>query len=299
MLTLFHQQMKQELSNDPSLPEPVDKKIAVVEKVSESVGVILDIPAIEVEAKSLMHKLVGGLGPQPVIVLRSKLQNLPSEPPWPPGGQRPNKHQRQKWKKNLELFRQILDDNSKQTDLDMLKYFKCELMLSKLNMGRKEHDTLFVNPGHKTIGQVEVKALETLGQSNEVTCALKQLEGGQEEMLRAHGHLLDSEWSYLGIICLPNLPSQFKQGLCTILKICKHCEDYILAGNVKTGMKSLLERHFPLNSGLPDETVWRDQYKKITSRLLAMEHLRPSVSTVQRMAGTDRGVVAGFREGNV
>ena len=122
MLTLFYQQMKQELSNDPSLPEPVDKKIAVVEKVSESVGVILDIPAIEVEAKSLMHKLVGGLGPQPVIFLRSKLQNLPSEPPWPPGGQRPNKHQRQKWKKNLEFFWQILRDNYNQRDLDMLKY---------------------------------------------------------------------------------------------------------------------------------------------------------------------------------
>ena len=33
MLTLFHQQMEQELSGDLLLPEPVDKKIAVVEKL--------------------------------------------------------------------------------------------------------------------------------------------------------------------------------------------------------------------------------------------------------------------------
>ena len=45
-------------------------------------------------------------------------------------------------------------------------------------------------------------------------------------------------------------------------------------------------------------TVWRDQYKKITSRLLAMQHLRPPVSTVQRMAGREREVVPAFTEGD-
>ena len=116
-------------------------------------------------------------------------------------------------------------------------------------------------------------------------------------MLRAHGHLLDSDWSYLGIICLPNLPQADKPTMCRNMKICNHCADYILVGDeVNTGMKSILDRHFSTAGEFADESVWRDQYKKIASRILAMEHLRPSVSTVQRMAGTEREVVAAFTE---
>ena len=117
-------------------------------------------------------------------------------------------------------------------------------------------------------------------------------------MLRAHGHLLDSDWSYLGIICLPNLPQADKPTMCRNMKICNHCADYILVGDeVNTGMKSILDRHFSTAGEFADESVWRDQYKKIASRILAMEHLRPSVSTVQRMAGTEKEVVAAFTEG--
>ena len=135
-------------------------------------------------------------------------------------------------------------------------------------------------------------------QNQEVHKALKQLDGGKEEMLRAHGHLLDSEWSYLGIICLPNLPQDLKQTMCGNLNICDHCAEYILVGEVRSsGMKPLLEKHFSLGSEFSDEAVWRDQYKKIASRILAMDHLHPPVSTVQRIAGTDREVVAAFTEG--
>ena len=139
--------------------------------------------------------------------------------------------------------------------------------------------------------------LATLQQSGEITSALNQLEGGKKEMLRAHGHLLDSDWSYLGIICLPNLPQDLKQTMCGNLNICDHCAEYILVGEVRSsGMKPLLEKHFSLGSEFLDEAVWRDQYKKIASRILAMDHLHPPVSTVQRIAGTDREVVAAFTE---
>ena len=59
MLQLVHQQMEQELSNDPLLSDPLDRKIAVVEKVAESVGLNLDVPAIELQAKDLMVEFVG------------------------------------------------------------------------------------------------------------------------------------------------------------------------------------------------------------------------------------------------
>ena len=140
--------------------------------------------------------------------------------------------------------------------------------------------------------------MRELQQSNEVNKALDQLEGGKEEMLRAHGHLLDPNWSYLGIICLPSLPQNLKTTMCRNLRICNHCANYILVGDVvNTEMKSLLNTHFSSNAKFPDEPVWRLQYKKITSRLLAMQHLRPPVSTVQRMVGREREVVPAFTEG--
>ena len=290
MLTLFHQQMEQELSGDLQLPEPVDKKIAVVEKVAESVGLLLDIHAIELDVENLMVEYLGQLGSQSVTVMMSRIQNLPV-----PQGL--NKYRRAERKRNVEMLLQILDGNSSNPNLDMFKHVKCELMSKKLNMVKKEHDIIFVKPHHKTIGQVEVKALATLQQSGEITSALNQLEGGKEEISRAHGHLLDSDWSYLGIICLPNLPQADKPTMCRNMKICNHCADYILVGDeVNTGMKSMLDSHFSAAGEFPDESVWRDQYKKIASRILAMEHLRTSVSTVQRMAGTEREVVAAFTE---
>ena len=77
MLTLFHQQMEKELSGDLQLPEPVDKKIAVVEKVAESVGLLLDIHAIELDVENLMVEFLGQLGSQSVTAMMSRIQNLP------------------------------------------------------------------------------------------------------------------------------------------------------------------------------------------------------------------------------
>ena len=289
MLELFHQQMEQELSGDNLTP--TDRKMVVVEKVAESVGLNLNIGAIDLEVNKLMVEYVGQVGTQSVAVMKSRLQNL-SVP------QALNRDEKKQWKKTLAMFNRILDDNSSHPDLDMFNHIKHELMSKKLNNTKKEKDIIFVKPNHKTIGHVEVKAMTELRQSYEVNKALDQLEGGKEEMLRAHGHLLDSDWSYLGIICLPNLPHNLKHNLCRNLKICNHCANYLFVGDlVNTEMKSLLDAQFSLSAEFPDKAVWRDQYKKIVSRLLAMQHLRPPLSTVARMAGREREVVAAFTEG--
>ena len=194
------------------------------------------------------------------------------------------------------MLQQILDDHSNCQDLDMFNNIKCELMEKKLNMSKKEHDIVFVKPHHKTIGHIEVKAMTDV-QNQEVRKALDQLAGGKEELLRAHGHLLDTEWSYLGIICLPNLSQNQKKTMCRNMKICPHCADFILVGDFNNEMKSNLDMHFSSSRVFRDELVWRDQYKQIASRLLAMEHLGSPVTTVKRMAGREMEVVAAFTEG--
>ena len=291
MLELFHQQMEQELSRDLLLPQPVDQKVVVVEKVAESVGLDLDIGAIELEVNNLLVEFVGQCGYQSVAAMKSRLQSLPVP-------QGVNKFKREEWKKNLAMLLNFLN-NSSQPYLDMFNHIKHELMSKKINKTKKEKDIIFVKPNHKTIGHVEVKAMTDL-QNQEVTNALKQLEGGKEEMLRVHGHLLDPNWSYLGIICLPNLPQNLKQTMCRNLNICNDCANYIIVGNVVNNeMKSLLNTHFSSSAEFPDEVVWRLQYKEIASRLLAMQHLSSSqVSTVARIAGTEREVVPSFTEGS-
>ena len=212
-LTLIHQLMEQELSNDPL--SPVDKNIAVLQKVAESVGLDLDISAIELEVENLMTEYVGQLGSQSVPAMKSYLQSL-SVP------QGLNRYKRQEWMKILAMFKKILDDNSSHPNLDIFNNIKHELMLKKLNRSKKEHDIIFIKPHHKTVGHVEVKAMTEL-HNREINKALDQLEGGKEEILRVHGHLLDPNWSYLGIICLPALPQADKPTLCRNLNIYNDC----------------------------------------------------------------------------
>ena len=193
------------------------------------------------------------------------------------------------------MLLQILDDNASQRHFDPFKDVKHTLMGKHLNKSKKEHDIIFLKPHHKTVGHIEVKAMKDLGQSSEVANAINQLAGGQEEIKRAHGHLLDQEWSYLGVICLPNLPQNLKPTLCSNLNICDYCADFILVGDLHAPMKSLLDTSFA--SEFPDEAVWRDQYKKLASRILAMQHMNNyNVSTVKRITGREGEVVAAFTE---
>ena len=86
--------------------------------------------------------------------------------------------------------------------------------------------------------------------------------------------------------------------LCSNLNACDYCADFVLVGDLQAPMKSLLDTSFA--SEFPDEAVWRDQYKKLTSRILAMQHMNNyNVSTVKRITGREGEVVAAFTEGSL
>ena len=285
-MDLFEQRIEQELL---AFQSPVEKNIALIQIVAWCMGIDLDTPSMDHQVEDFMNEYLGQLGLQSVAGMKHRLDNLPV----PAGLNRDGRAQR---KKNISELKQILN-NSSQTDLDMFMDIKHILMRREQNKNKKEHDIIFIKPHQKTIGHVEVKAMVDPNQTNEVTSALKQLMGGRDEMLRAHGHLLDSEWSYHGIICLPNLPQNLKATMCNNMHICHYCADFILVGDVNTEMKSMLEIHFPLGSEFLDETVWRKQYKDLASRILAMEHLGPPMSMVKRITGRERKVISGFTEG--
>ena len=210
-------------------------------------GIDLDIPSIDHKVEDFMKEYVGQLGLQSVTGMKHRLENLPVPSDL-------NKAGREKRKKNISELIHILN-NCGQSNLDMFLDIKHMLLKRELNKSKKEHDIIFIKPHHKTIGHVEVKAMMNLDKKNEVTSALKQLESGRDEMLRAHGHLLDFEWSYLGIICLPNLPQNLKATMRNNMHICDYCADFILVGDFNREMKSLLETHFSMGSKSPDETV--------------------------------------------
>ena len=288
-LELFQQKIEQELSTDLLLPEPVDKKIALVEKLAQCVGLDLNISHLEEQTKNLIVDCLGQTGSQAISDMKSRLQS-----PTVPQGL--GRHQSAQRKKDVAMLTQIIDDNSSQQFFDPFKEVKYRLMTRQLNMSKKEHDIIFIKPNHKTIGQIEVKAMTEL-QSQEVSKAIQQLAGGKEEIMRVHGHLLDPEWSYLGVICLPNLSQDLKLVMCRNLKICDHCADFILIGNLHVPMKSLLDDSFL--SEYADKPVWQDQYTKLASRILSMQHLnRESISTVKRITGREKTVVAAFTEGH-
>ena len=86
--------------------------------------------------------------------------------------------------------------------------------------------------------------------------------------------------------------------MCSNLNICNYCADFLLVGDLHAPMKSLLDSSFA--SEFQDEAVWRDQYKKLTSRILAMQHMDSSnISTVKRITGWEGEVVAAFTEGSL
>ena len=88
-LELFQQEIERELASSTNPPsEPVDGKIAVLEKLAESAGLDLDVQQIEQETENLIVECLGQPGPQSQSVMRSRLQN----PPVPQQGL--NRHQR-------------------------------------------------------------------------------------------------------------------------------------------------------------------------------------------------------------
>ena len=117
-LELFQQEIEQELAHSSNPPsEPVDGKIAVLEKLAESAGLDLDVQQIEQETENLIVEFLGQPGPQSQSVMRSRLQN----PTVPQQGL--NRHQREQRKKDVAkaMLLQILDDNSNQQSPSLLE----------------------------------------------------------------------------------------------------------------------------------------------------------------------------------
>ena len=171
-LELFQQEIERELASSSNPPsEPLDGKIAVLEKLAQSTGLDLDVQQIQQETENLIVEFLGQPGPQSMSIMRSRLQN-----PTVPQGL--NRHQREQRKKDVAMLLQVLDDNSSQQFFDLFKDVKHTLMGKHLNKSKKEHDIIFLKPHHKTVGHIEVKAMKDLGQSSEVANAINQLAGG-------------------------------------------------------------------------------------------------------------------------
>ena len=295
-MDLIEQTMKQELVAD--FPDERDRGIKTVEKVAETVGLDLGMPKIEKETKNIMDEFFGNPGMSSIADMSFAVQNSANP-------SNLNKFERKQREKGQKMLLKILSNpNLINMSFDarlkcIFKDVKYDLMRKELNRNKKEHDIVFIKPEHKTVAHSEVKAIQD-NKTREVTNALKQLEGGKKEMARIHGHVLDAEWTYIGVVCLPNLLPNQKSTICQNLRICTACADYILVGDqnasLKPAMASLLKNHFSTAPLYQGSTMWL-QYKKLTSRMLAMEHLTLPVSSLKRITGREEPVVAAFTKG--
>jgi len=258
-MELVEDTISKELAND--LMTQCDREIAVVEKTAKFFGILLDIPAIEAEVQNMMIEFLGLVGVQPVTTMVARMVAVQQVSP-PPGL---NKFQKEMRKKNIAMLLDILD-NTTLTQLDMSEELKLRLMTKNLNRMKKEHDLVFIRPASRTIGQFEVKAMRDKS-NREVLEALNQLRGGRDELARVHGHVLDHQWTYMGAVCLPNLPLHLKAEVVRDLGICHSCSSYLLVGPMKAPVENLVRNLFPLSSSFTDESVWRPQYEVVTSRL--------------------------------
>ena len=293
-LDLIEQTIEQELIAD--FPDRRDRVIKTIEKVAETVGLDLGIPKIEKETKDIMDEFFKGLSSTADMSFAVQNSANPANI---------NKYERIKRDNIRKMLLQILSNpNLISMGFDarlqyIFKEIKYELMRKGLNQHKREHDIVFIRPKYKTVVHIEVKAMQDI-QIQEVTKALKQLEGGKEEMGRIHGHVLDAGWAFFGVVCLPNLQSNQKSTICQNLKICNACAAYILvgdqSGSLKPAMESLLNKHFSTAPLYQDRSMWL-QYEKLTSRMLAMEHLTLPVSSLKRITGRDEPVVAAFTDG--
>ena len=294
-LELVEDHMKKLLAND-AFPDPLDRELAVAEKVAEAVGIRLDIHAIEQAVEATVVEFLGQTGVLTVSYMMTRI--LAEEGISPPGLSRNQKMQRTK---KLKGIKDILSSatNRQLHAIDLRKHLKMVELRKTINWHKKEHDILLIKPDFKTVLQTEVKAM-TAKQTNEVTKALQQLSGGKEEYARVHGHVLDPDWTYVGVVALPNLPETMKPEVVRDLRICSPCSTYLLVGDMETSMDTLLRNTFAQGSQYQDENGqqgWRRQYKALTWRLLAMDHLIQPIPEVERITGRREPIVAAYTEG--
>ena len=258
----------------------------------------MDLPAIDQTVDATIMEFLGQIG---VLTAAYMLRRIEAqEGITPPGLTRNEKMQNTKKLKGIkDILANATNRNLYASDLK--KELKMTELRKIINSNKKEHDILMIKPDFKAVLQTEVKAM-TGKQTNEVTKALKQLSGGKEEYARVHGHVLDPNWTFVGVVALPNLPETMKPEVVRDLKICSPCSAYLLVGDMGPAMDTLLRNTFVPGNEFLDETGplgWRQQYKALTWRLLAMAHLIQPVPEVQRITGRTDPIVAAYTEGGI
>ena len=190
-------------------------------------------------------------------------------------------------KGDVKHLKAMLEESDKN-----LKLYRMKL---ELNKNRKEHDTMVIHPKHKSLIQVEVKAIKTgKDPKSQVNKAISQLNGGLKELSRIHGHVLDSQWKYKGVIALPSMTLAEKNAICTKRKICDICRRFILIGNMETTIPLFIEAEFPTSQEFQDKDAWWIHYKKLQERMAAFVHLAPAMRTMKQITGESEDVQGGF-----
>ena len=294
-LELVEDDMKKLLANDP-FADPIDRELAIAKKVAAAVCITLDLPAIVQSVKATIVEYMGQTGVQPVAHMMARVVALENITP---AGLSSNEKKHRA--KKLKGIRDILDSatNRHLNAIDLSKELKLTEIRKVINSHKKEHDIVLLKPEFRTVLQTEVKAM-TSKQTGEVTTALKQLLGAKEEYARVHGHVLNPDWTYVGVVALPNLPVTMKPELVRDLRICSPCSNYLLVGDMENAMGNLLRNIFAPGGQFQDEVGlqgWRRQYQDLTWRLLAMDHLIKPIPEVERITGRTDPIGAAYTEG--
>ena len=190
----------------------------------------------------------------------------------------------------------MITDNEKeknpQTQLHPFNHLKLAHMRLQLNKSRKEHDILIILPKYKTVIQIEVKAVKPTTsekvQVKETQNAMNQLRSGCEELKRIHGHVLDNEWNFIGLVALPNLTTTEKENICQLKKICPSCRQYVMVGDMKDELSQMFNLEFS-----EEKSNWEASYTRLIERLATYIHLAPSVS-MEKITGESSKVIGGF-----
>ena len=293
-LELVEDHMEKLLAND-TFPDPIDRELAIAEKVAEAVGIILDLPTIDQDVDATIINYLGQTGVQPVANMMSRV--VTQEGTTIPGLTKFEKMQRSKKLNSIkDILTRVTNRNLYASDIS--KELKMIEIRKKINSNKKEHDLVLIRGDFRAIMQTEVKSMKGK-QNHEVKKALKQLSGGKEEYARVHGHVLDPDWTFVGVVALPNLSAPLKIEVIHDLKICSDCSAYLLVGDMKPAVDNLLKTTFFQGLEFQDDVVFTQQYKTLTSRLLAMDHLVQPVPEVQRITGRTQEIVPAFTPGLV
>ena len=267
-------------------PDQIEFKMEVVLKLCEAIDVQLDVGEIEGKIK---QKYFGKKKyPEQAIIKRileieSSMSNL-------------TKNEKRDFERDLDVLKQMLSENKNgkkpQNLLDPFNHLKLAHIRLQLNKNRKEHDVLVIVPKYKTVIQIEVKAIEPNTtekvQVRETQNAINQLSGGCEEIKRIHGHVLDDDWSFIGVVALPNITIIEKTRICNLKKICSNCMQFVMVGDMEDELADLFCYHLS-----KEKKDWKASYARLIERLATYVHMAPSV-TMEKITVESTNVLGGF-----